>query len=85
MVREEECRELRRVDQDSGRYRKLILRGGRLGGAILLGDKELVAPIRQLIAKGVDVSAYVGRLLDDDFDPATITSSPPPPGVGREV
>ena len=64
----EECDQLRRVDLAAGRYRKLVLRDGRIVGAISLNDRERVRPITQLIEQGVDVSAYANRLLDDDFD-----------------
>ena len=32
------------------------------------GDKERVRPTTQLIERGVDVSAHVDHLLDDDLD-----------------
>jgi len=64
----EESDQLRRVDLAAGRYRKLVLRDGRIVGAISLNDKEWVRPITQLIEQGADVSAYANRLLDDDFD-----------------
>jgi nitrite reductase (NADH) large subunit len=60
--------ELRRVDLPAGRYRKLVLRDGRIVGAILLNDTELVRPISQLIEQEVDVSAPADRLLDNNFD-----------------
>ena len=53
---------------EAGVYKKLVLRDGRLVGAILLGDREDVAPISRLIRAEADVSRYVERLLDDDFD-----------------
>ena len=59
---------LRHVDLTGGRYRKLVLRKGRIVGAILLNDKERTRPVTQLIERGVDVSAHADRLLDDDFD-----------------
>lgn len=65
--------ELRRFDRAKGVYRKLVLRHGRIVGAILLGDKERVAPISSLIRQGTDVSEYKDSLLDDDFDLRTIT------------
>jgi hypothetical protein len=37
-------------------------------GAILLNDREQVLPARRLIERGTDVSAYIDRLLDEDFD-----------------
>jgi len=62
------CVHLRHVDLPAGRYRKFVLRGGRVVGAILLNDEERVRPITQLIGQGVDVSAHTDHLLDDDFD-----------------
>jgi nitrite reductase (NADH) large subunit len=60
--------ELRRVDEAGQRYKKFVLRDGRLVGAILLGEKEGVGSISRLIGEGVDVSAHTERLLDDSFD-----------------
>ena len=60
------CQELRK--SEAGVYKKLVLKDGRLVGAILLGDKKDVAPISRLIRAGVDVSRYAERLLSDDFD-----------------
>ena len=52
----------------AGVYKKLVLKDGCLVGAILLGDRKDVAPISRLIRKGADVSPYVERLLDENFD-----------------
>lgn len=63
---DEGCQELRK--SRAGVYKKLVLKDGRLVGAILLGDRKDVAPINRLIRMGTDVSRYAERLLDDDFD-----------------
>jgi len=68
VVEADEYTQLRHVDLAAGHYRKLVLREGRIVGAILLNDKKRVQPITQLIERGVDVSTYADRLLDDDFD-----------------
>jgi nitrite reductase (NADH) large subunit len=60
--------ELRKSDPDAGVYQKLVLEDGRIVGAILLGAGERVAAVSRLIREGTDVSAYTGRLLDDDFE-----------------
>ena len=49
-------------------YKKLVLKDGRLVGAILLGDKKDAALIGRLIREETDVSRHVDSLLDDDFD-----------------
>ncbi len=65
---EEGYEELREADPARGVYKKLVLRDGRIVGAILLGDKKPVSPVIKLIKQGTDVSAHRDRLLDDDFD-----------------
>jgi nitrite reductase (NADH) large subunit len=49
-------------------YKRLTLRDGAVVGAILMGDRQNVLPIKQLISSGRDVSAYRDQLLDDGFD-----------------
>lgn len=70
---EEGYEELRQVDGAKGVYRKLVLRDGRIVGAILLGDRQMVPAVTKLIKQGTDVSRYKESLLDDDFDLETIT------------
>jgi ferredoxin-nitrate reductase len=43
------------LDSRRGRYRKLVLRDGRLAGAILLGDLGDARALRELLASGADV------------------------------
>jgi nitrite reductase (NADH) large subunit len=68
VVEGDEYTQLRRADPAVGHYRKFVLRDGHIVGAILLNDKERTQPATQLVERGVDVSAYADRLLDDDFD-----------------
>jgi len=69
---QEEIRELRRTDLVQGVYRKVVLRDGRVVGAILLGDRARVGPMTKLIEQEADVSEHAERLLDDDFDIAAL-------------
>ncbi|MBC7263641.1 MAG: NAD(P)/FAD-dependent oxidoreductase [Chloroflexi bacterium] len=62
----------RRVGEEKGIYKKLVLQDGVIVGTILLGDKRPVGPISRLIQEGRNVSAYAEHLLDDDFDFNTI-------------
>jgi len=68
VVEGDEYIQVRHADMAAGLYRKVVLHEGRIVGAILLNDKERTRPITQLIERGVDVSAHVNWLLDDDFD-----------------
>jgi nitrite reductase (NADH) large subunit len=63
-----EYTQLRHVDRATGQYRKVVLRDGRIVGAILLNDPARTRPITQLIERGTHVSAYAEQLLNDDFD-----------------
>ena len=74
VVEGEEYTQLRHADAASGRYRKAVLRDGRIVGAILLNDKELTQPLKQLIERGVDVSAHADQLLNDDFNLKSLLS-----------
>jgi nitrite reductase (NADH) large subunit len=65
---EDKVTHLRHIDLKAGRYRKFVLRDGRIVGAILLNDRRRVQPVAQLIERSVDVSDDADRLLDDDFD-----------------
>lgn len=49
-------------------YKKFVLQDGQLVGAILLGDRESVAPVSRLIRSQVNISAHAEKLLDEDFD-----------------
>lgn len=64
----EDLVQLRRADPQRGRYRKLALRGGRIVGAILLNERENTSPIRQLMDRGTDVSAYADLLMEENPD-----------------
>ena len=57
-----------RSDEHANRYCKLVLRQGHIVGAIVMGDRERVGPISQLINEDADVSGYEERLVADDFD-----------------
>jgi NAD(P)H-nitrite reductase large subunit len=59
---------VRHTDADRGRYRKFVLRDGRVVGAILLNDPRRAAMARLLIDRKTDVSQHADRLVHDDFD-----------------
>jgi nitrite reductase (NADH) large subunit len=61
-------RVVRHTDVDGGRYRKFVLRDGRVVGVILINEPRRAAMARLLIDRGIDVSKHVDRLVDDDFD-----------------
>jgi nitrite reductase (NADH) large subunit len=68
VVEGDEYAQLRHVDLATGQYRKVVLRDGRIVGAILLNDPARTRPITQLIEREVDISAYAEQLLNDGFD-----------------
>ncbi|MFL5799192.1 MAG: FHA domain-containing protein [Actinomycetota bacterium] len=70
------------------RYRKLILRDGRLVGALMLGNRRQgvrsrALQFKRLIELGVDVSEVATGLLDPRFDVASWLDEHDPDAVGR--
>jgi NAD(P)H-nitrite reductase large subunit/ferredoxin len=61
------AQELRLDDGDERRYRKLVLRGGRACGAIVLGHHELHVAVGEAVAERRDVSDVLGPLERGDW------------------
>jgi len=55
------------LEEDGQRYRKLVISGGRIVGAILLGYSQEVSPIRTAITREVDVSSRLDELRAGDW------------------
>ncbi|XP_069819823.1 pyridine nucleotide-disulfide oxidoreductase domain-containing protein 1 [Dendropsophus ebraccatus] len=49
-------------------YVKVVLHGGRMMGAVLIGDTDLEETFENLILNGMDLSAYGEDLLDPNID-----------------
>ncbi len=58
-------------DESGRRYRKLVISGGRIAGAILLGYSQEVAPVRTAVTRGFDVTAHLGALRAGRWDVLT--------------
>lgn len=56
------------TDRARGVFKKLVLRDGRVTGAILLGDTADTRIAQRLIQEGVDISAYRDALLQARLD-----------------
>jgi assimilatory nitrate reductase electron transfer subunit len=68
---------IRFTDSSRGVYQKLVVRDGRLTGAILLGDTRAVGTITQLFDRGAVLPAdRAGLLMVRRNSPATVTQSP---------
>ena len=63
-----------RGDPDAGEFSVFYLSGGKVAGALSVGRSEDLGHARELLAKGVDVSASVDLLSDADADLAPLTS-----------
>ncbi len=57
---------------DAGLYKKIVLKEGRLAGAIWMGTKKGAAEITRLVALAHDVGTLKDALLADDFDLAEL-------------
>ncbi len=60
--------ELVKQDIDRAVYKKIVLRQGRIVGAIFMGRIENIGVVGALIKKKVDVSRFKDLLLEDYFD-----------------
>ena len=60
--------EIKQTDQKKGIYKKLVLDKGKIAGAIILGDKKGVTPIKKLMSQETDITKYKDSILKDDFD-----------------
>jgi NAD(P)H-nitrite reductase large subunit len=60
-----DCEVLTREDERN--YKKIVIKEGKIIGAVFVGDIERVGIYCGLIKEGMDVSSFKGRLLEDDF------------------
>lgn len=54
-------------DCEGSRYKKIVLKDGRIVGAVLVGNVERAGIFCSLIKEQVDVSPFKERLLEEDF------------------
>ena len=54
-------------DSSAHRYRKLVVRNGRLQGAILMGWPEWIEPITKAVKAHADVSTQLVKLEDGNW------------------
>ncbi len=64
---DDHCETLSQLDREAVTYRKVVLRGNRVIGAVLVGDIERAGIITGLIRGRVDVSGLKDLLLTDQF------------------
>jgi nitrite reductase (NADH) large subunit len=67
VARGEGERELRFEDRNLRRYRKLVLRDGKVCGAILIGHAELAEPVSRAVEANVDVTPFLASLDRGDW------------------
>jgi len=60
--------EIQEIDKQKGVYKKLVFDQGKIVGAIFLGNRKNVVPIKNLIAQETDITRYKDLLLKEDFD-----------------
>jgi NAD(P)H-nitrite reductase large subunit len=55
------------IKEKDGEYKKIVIKDGRIIGAVFVGNIDRVGIYCGLIKEGMDVSGFKERLLDDDF------------------
>lgn len=66
--------EIKKINSEKGVYKKIVLKQGKILGAIILGDIRSAVPIRSLMDRGTDVARWKEFMLEDDFDYRRILS-----------
>jgi NAD(P)H-nitrite reductase large subunit len=61
------CEELRLMDEKRDIYKKVIIRGNHVVGAVLVGDIKSGGVMLRMIREKLDISEILDRLLREDF------------------
>lgn len=56
------------TDEENARFRKVVVDGGRVVGAAILGEMRWLSPLRSLILNKTDVSEHIDALENPDTD-----------------
>ncbi len=65
--------EVKKVDDEKGVYKKLVLDQGKIVGAIFLGDRKGLTSIKRLMTQEIDITNYKDSILKDGFDHKKVT------------
>ena len=68
--------EVKKINEEKGIYKKIVLNQGKIVGAIILGDSRSVGSIKRLMDLEIDVTKYKDFLLEDNFDFREILTAP---------
>jgi nitrite reductase (NADH) large subunit len=62
------CREMVNEDASRGLYRKVVVKDGRIVGAIVIGSKKGVKEIGTMIDRAIPVDRWGSSIVGEDFD-----------------
>jgi len=65
---DESCSEHVHRNAEAGIYRKVVVRGGVITGAMVVGSRAGVTQLNDLIQKGADVGKWGDAIASEDFD-----------------
>jgi nitrite reductase (NADH) large subunit len=60
--------EIKKINREKGVYKKIVLKQGKILGAIILGDVRSAVPIKRMMGQGTDVTEWKDFILEDNFD-----------------
>jgi nitrite reductase (NADH) large subunit len=66
--------EIKKINREKGVYKKIVLKQGKILGAIILGDVRSAVPIKRMMDQGTDVTEWKDFILEDNFDYRKILS-----------
>jgi nitrite reductase (NADH) large subunit len=64
----EDCVEHVRADEEARRYRKVVVRGGVIVGAMVVGSKAGVRELAAMVDRGARVGEWGAAIADEGFD-----------------
>ena len=59
---------IRAFDREGTKYRKIVLRGGKVVGAVAIGLREQVPALLKAVTESADATAIRQHLTDIEFD-----------------
>jgi len=65
---QQEFEEIRKINAGQRVYKKLVLKDGKVVGAILLGDRRSAPFVSRLMNEQIDVTKHKHEILDETFD-----------------
>jgi ferredoxin-nitrate reductase len=68
ILKDSSSEEIRSIYREKRIYKKIVIQGNKVVGAILLGDRTNQLTIKKMIKSKLSVSKFKDEILKDDFN-----------------